>query len=58
MADQFDCSADRRKILEENAKRRTFLRNVFLKEVSDPFRHASGEGGTVVSRNGVMSYLT
>ncbi|EEZ97756.1 hypothetical protein TcasGA2_TC011482, partial [Tribolium castaneum] len=47
MAEQFDVSSERRKVLEENAKRRTVLRNFFLKQVSDPFRHASGEGGTV-----------
>ncbi|CAH1381537.1 NADH dehydrogenase [ubiquinone] 1 beta subcomplex subunit 4 [Tenebrio molitor] len=47
MADQYDITPERRKVLEENAKRRTVLRNEFLKQVSDPFRHASGEGGTV-----------
>lgn len=49
MAEQFDVSPERRKVLEENAKRRTFLRNECLKQASDPFRHATGEGGTVVS---------
>jgi hypothetical protein len=62
MADQYDITPDRRKVLEENAKRRTVLRNEFLKQVSDPFRHASGEGGTVVSEKLfmllVMSHLT
>lgn len=49
MAEQFDVSAEKRKVFEEKAQRRAYLRNFFLKQVSDPFRHASGEGGTVVS---------
>ncbi|XP_018560785.1 uncharacterized protein LOC108903180 [Anoplophora glabripennis] len=35
------------KILEEKAKRRKLLRNYFQKQRTDPFRHASGEGGVV-----------
>lgn len=49
MAEQFDVSSTERKILEERAQRRAALRNEFLKLKSDPFKHASGEGGTVVS---------
>lgn len=47
MAPQYDISKDQQEIAIENAKRRLALRNQFLKQSSDPFRHASGEGGTV-----------
>lgn len=39
------------KLLVEKAKRRKVLREYFQKQHTDPFRHASGEGGTVVSTN-------
>lgn len=48
MADQrYDITPEQKEILLERAKRRTFLRNEFQKQVWDPSRHA--EGGSVVS---------
>ncbi|XP_017777382.1 PREDICTED: uncharacterized protein LOC108563268 [Nicrophorus vespilloides] len=47
MAEQFDVSALQKQVLLEKAKRRTVLREEFLKQTSNPFRHASGEGGAV-----------
>lgn len=50
MADQrYDVSPEQKEILLERAKRRTFLRNEFQKQLYDPHRHASMEGGHVVS---------
>uniref|UniRef100_V5GYY5 NADH dehydrogenase [ubiquinone] 1 beta subcomplex subunit 4 n=1 Tax=Anoplophora glabripennis TaxID=217634 RepID=V5GYY5_ANOGL len=47
MSQQFDIDNESRKIIEEKAKRRATLREQFLKLKTDPFQHASGEGGTV-----------
>ncbi|CAG9823172.1 unnamed protein product [Phaedon cochleariae] len=47
MSAEYDVSESTRRLLEEKAKRRLFLREQFLKLKSDPFRHASNEGGTV-----------
>lgn len=49
MAEQFNVSSEQRKVLEDRARRRVALRNEFMKLQTDPLRHASGEGGTVVS---------
>lgn len=50
MADkQYDISAAERRFLEEKAKRRTVLRQEFLKQISDPHKHGTGESGGVVS---------
>lgn len=49
MAPQYDITAEARRVLEEKAKRRLVLREEFLRKVSDPHRHGTGEGGTVVS---------
>lgn len=49
MAEQFDLSPETKRVLEAKARRRLALREEFLKKASDPYRHASGEGGTVVS---------
>lgn len=46
---QYDVSAEQKEILLERARRRTALRNEFQKQIWDPHRHASLEGGTVVS---------
>ncbi|XP_022908936.1 uncharacterized protein [Onthophagus taurus] len=48
MAEQhYNVTAEQRKILEEKAKRRLVLRNEFLKQSANPYRHALNEGGTV-----------
>ncbi|XP_023019571.1 NADH dehydrogenase [ubiquinone] 1 beta subcomplex subunit 4 [Leptinotarsa decemlineata] len=47
MSQQYDVDDATRKLLEEKAKRRLVLREQFLKMKSDPFQHATGEGGTV-----------
>ncbi|KAF5270406.1 hypothetical protein FQR65_LT05594 [Abscondita terminalis] len=47
MADHYDVTPVEKNILLERAKRRTILREEFLKLSTDPFRHASAEGGTV-----------
>jgi hypothetical protein len=39
------------KFWRKNTKRRTVFRNEFVEQVSDPFRHASGEGGIIVHFN-------
>lgn len=50
MADErYDVSPEQKEILLERAKRRAFLRNEFQKQIWDPHRHASLEGGAVVS---------
>lgn len=50
MADkQFDLSPAKQQVLIEKAKRRETLRSEFLKLSTDPARHASNEGGYVVS---------
>lgn len=49
MADQYDLSPAEKQILIEKAQRREVLRNEFLKQASNPHRHASMEGGAVVS---------
>ncbi|KAG5877275.1 hypothetical protein JTB14_038311 [Gonioctena quinquepunctata] len=47
MSGQYDVDDTTRRLLEEKAKRRLFLREQFLKLKSNPFQHATGEGGTV-----------
>lgn len=49
MADQYDISPAEKQVLLEKAQRREVLRNEFLKQASNPHRHASMEGGAVVS---------
>lgn len=49
MVSQFDVTPEQKSIIEEKAKRRLALREEFLKQASNPFKHASGEGGAVVS---------
>lgn len=49
MADHI--SLDQKKILEQKAQRRAELRNEFLKQQSNPYRHAQGSGGTIVCKN-------
>lgn len=58
MAEQYDLAAKDIERLKANAKRRLELRNEFLKQQSDPFRHASGEGGHVVSTSTSKYHLT
>ncbi|XP_066156443.1 NADH dehydrogenase [ubiquinone] 1 beta subcomplex subunit 4 [Euwallacea fornicatus] len=43
----FDVSPETQRITQEKLQRKLYLRNEFLKQKSDPFRHASGAGGTV-----------
>ncbi|CAH0553761.1 unnamed protein product [Brassicogethes aeneus] len=47
MSQQVDLSLEEQKILAEKTQRRAALRNEYLKLKSDPFRHATGEGGAV-----------
>ncbi|CAG9857081.1 unnamed protein product [Phyllotreta striolata] len=42
-----DLSQAHREVLEARAKRAAVLREQFLKEKFNPFKHATGEGGTV-----------
>lgn len=44
-------AADEVKIALEKQKRRLALRQEFIKHTTDPHRHASGEGGTLVNKN-------
>lgn len=45
---QYNVDENTKNLLLEKAKRRAELREEFLKLKSDPFRHASEEGGYVV----------
>ncbi|KAJ8918917.1 hypothetical protein NQ315_016819 [Exocentrus adspersus] len=47
MSQQYDLPPEQQRLLLEKTKRRAELREQFLKLRTDPFRHASGEGGTV-----------
>ena len=47
-SETYDISARDRRILEAQAARRTKLRYEYLKQIGNPYRHATGEGGTVV----------
>ena len=50
MADkQFDTSAHERRLVDEYAKRRAALRQEYIKQITNPHRHGTGEGGTLVS---------
>lgn len=49
MAQQYDVSPAQRQLIEARAQRRAVLREEFMKQSTNPFKHASGEGGTVVS---------
>lgn len=46
---QYDLNEVSQKVLLEKAQRRAALREEFIKLKFDPFRHASEEGGVVVS---------
>lgn len=55
MADQqYDVPLAERRLLEEKAKRRAVLRQEFLKQISNPHQHATGESGAVVSFYGIF----
>lgn len=52
MADQqYDISPEQRRLFEDRAKRRAVLRAEFLKQVTNPHIHATGEAGGVVCTN-------
>jgi len=49
MADkQYGLSTSEKRDFEEYAKRRTALREEYIKQITNPHRHGAGEGGTVV----------
>lgn len=48
--DNFELNAEQRRLLEIKNKRRAELRELFLKQISDPHRHAKGEGGHLVNK--------
>ncbi|XP_066249850.1 NADH dehydrogenase [ubiquinone] 1 beta subcomplex subunit 4 [Euwallacea similis] len=43
----FDASSQTQRVSQEKLQRKLYLRNEFLKQKSDPFRHASEAGGAV-----------
>ncbi|XP_076252102.1 NADH dehydrogenase (ubiquinone) B15 subunit [Rhynchophorus ferrugineus] len=47
MSNQYDVSPEQLKLIQEKTQRKLELRNKFLKLKSDPFIHATGEGGHV-----------
>ncbi|PSN53200.1 hypothetical protein C0J52_04504 [Blattella germanica] len=50
MADkQFDASSADKRSVEEYAKRRAALRQEYIKQITNPHRHGTGEGGTLDS---------
>lgn len=49
MADkQYDVPAKDKRLVEEYAKRRAILRDEYIKQITNPHRHGTGEGGTLV----------
>jgi hypothetical protein len=49
MADkQYDVPAKDKSLVEEYAKRRLVLREEYIKQITNPHRHGTGEGGTLV----------
>jgi hypothetical protein len=52
MADkQYDVSEATKRSVEAYAKRRAVLREEYIKQISNPHRHGTGEGGTLVREN-------
>lgn len=49
MAKSYDLSAEQRKLQELRYKRRVELRSLYWKEITNPHRHATGEGGSLVN---------
>lgn len=47
----FELNEAQRKVLAEKNQRRNELRNLYWKNITDPHRHATGEGGHLVNRN-------
>lgn len=47
----YELNAEQRRLLELKNQRRAELRASFLKQISDPHRHALGEGGHVVNKS-------
>jgi hypothetical protein len=53
MADkQYDVSSSTKSAVEAYAKRRALLREEYIKQITNPHRHGTGEGGTVVRKIG------
>jgi hypothetical protein len=51
MADkQYDVSEAMKRRVEAYAKRRALLREEYIKQITNPHRHGTGEGGTVVRK--------
>jgi hypothetical protein len=51
MADkQYDDSAATKRTVEAYAKRRALLREQYIKQITNPHRHGTGEGGTLVRK--------
>lgn len=46
----FELSEAQRKILAEKNQRRNELRSLYWKNITDPHRHATGEGGHLVNK--------
>jgi hypothetical protein len=51
MADnQYDVSPAEKRVVEAYAKRRAALREEYIKQITNPHRHGTGEGGTLVRK--------
>jgi hypothetical protein len=49
MADkQYDVPTKDKRLVEEYSKRRAVLREEYIKQITNPHRHGTGEGGTLV----------
>jgi hypothetical protein len=49
MADkQYDVTAKDKRLVQEYTKRRAVLREEYIKQITNPHRHGTGEGGTLV----------
>ncbi|KAJ9573762.1 hypothetical protein L9F63_008845, partial [Diploptera punctata] len=58
MADrQYDVSAAERRRVEEYAKRRAALRQEYIKQITNPHRHGTGEGGTLFD-SGIQRFMS
>ncbi|XP_066993385.1 NADH dehydrogenase [ubiquinone] 1 beta subcomplex subunit 4 [Anabrus simplex] len=56
-ADQYDVSAAKRRLLEDKAKQRAILRQEYIKQITNPHRHATGEGG-VIFDTGIQRFMS
>jgi NADH dehydrogenase (ubiquinone) 1 beta subcomplex subunit 4 len=58
MADkQYDVPAKDKRLVQEYAKRRAVLREEYIKQITNPHRHGTGEGGTLFD-SGIQRFMS